>query len=157
MEIKQKIIIGSILEINIENEYYTYAQILDKSSCVFFDFKSPTRIDNFDFLASCPVLFILGIYNNVIKHGHWKIVGKFEIREDLKVRPLEFIQDALNPDKFEFYNPNTGEIFPAKKNEIKGLERASVWDSNHVEDRIRDYYNNVPCVWLEDDIKLFEK
>ena len=36
---RQKRTIGSILEINIENEYFTYAQILHEG-CVFFDYRS---------------------------------------------------------------------------------------------------------------------
>ena len=70
---------------------------------------------------------------------------------------MNFIQDALNPTNFELYNPNTGEIVPITKNEIIGLERAAVWDKNHVEDRVRDFYNNVPCVWLENDRELFNR
>jgi hypothetical protein len=69
---------------------------------------------------------------------------------------MQFIQDAIHPDRFEFYDPNTGESRPATKEKIKGLERASVWEANHIEDRIRDYYNGVPCVWLKDDIELFK-
>ncbi len=69
---------------------------------------------------------------------------------------MQFIQDAIHPDRFEFYDPNTGESRPATKEQIKGLERASVWEANHIEDRIRDHYNGIPCIWLQDDIELFK-
>ncbi|SDG74702.1 Immunity protein 26 [Flavobacterium omnivorum] len=153
---KQKITQGSILEINIENQYYTYAQILDKGGYVFFDYKSETRLTDFSVLEDKPILFIIGVYNDVITQGHWPIVGKMNIRQNLNSQPMQFIQDALHPDRFEFYNPNTGESTPATKEKVKGLERAAVWEANHVEDRIRDYYNGVPCIWLEDDLELFK-
>lgn len=153
---KQKIIQGSILEINIENQYYTYAQILDKGGYVFFDYKSEKRLTDFSVLEDKPILFIIGVYDDVIKQGHWSIVGKMNIRKNLNTQPMQFIQDALHPDRFEFYNPNTGESTPATREKVKGMERAAVWEANHVEDRIRDYYNGVPCIWLEDDLELFK-
>lgn len=61
----------------------------------------------------------------------------------------------MHPEYFELYDPNTGSTKPSTKEEVRGLERVSVWAQNHVEDRIRDYYNNVPCQWLQKDRELF--
>lgn len=154
---RQKITIGSVLEIPINGEYYIYAQILEKSNYAFFDFKFKEQLTDFNILNEKPILFIISIYSHIINKGEWLKVGKIDIREELEVLPMNFIQDVLNPNSFEFYNPNTGEIAPATKKEIIGLERAAVWDKNHVEDRIKDFYNKVPCVWLEEDRKLFNK
>ncbi|MNF99146.1 hypothetical protein D3C85_662870 [compost metagenome] len=154
---KQKITKGAILEINIDNNYYTYAQILGKAEYAFFDYKTVDPLKDFSILLDRPVLFITSVYNDVVNQGHWSKVGNLKLREDLKVQPMQFIQDSLHPDRFELYNPNTGESTPATKAEIKGLERAAVWEANHIEDRIRDYYNGVPCEWLKDDIELFKK
>lgn len=156
MNKKQRITIGAILEINIENRYYVYAQILHNSNCVFFDYKSSKPLDDFSNLGNVPVLFIIAIYNDVITKGHWLKVGKLAVRKEFEVLPFKFIQDFQNPEKFELYNPNNGAIIPSSKNEIRGLERAAVWDAIHVEDRIRDYYNGVPCLWLKDDFELFK-
>lgn len=68
---------------------------------------------------------------------------------------MQFILDALDQDSFELYNPNTGEILPAIKEEIKGLERAAVWEASHIEDRIRDHYNGESCIWLKEDREIF--
>jgi|688.fasta_scaffold221658_2 hypothetical protein len=156
MSKKQRITVGSILEIYIEKEYYTYAQILGKAGYAFFDYKTKDKLNDYSILLDKPILFITSVYNDVITQGHWLKVGSLEIRKDLQEQPMQFIQDAIHPDRFEFYDPNTGESRPATKEKIKGLERASVWEANHIEDRIRDYYNGVPCVWLKDDIELFK-
>jgi hypothetical protein len=156
MSKKQRITVGSILEIYIEKEYYTYAQILGKAGYAFFDYKTKDKLKDYSILLDKPILFITSVYNDVITQGHWLKVGTLEIREDLQEQPIQFIQDAIHSDMFEFYDPNTGESKPATKEQIKGLERASVWEANHIEDRIRDYYNGVPCVWLKDDIELFK-
>lgn len=153
---KQRITVGSILEINIENKYYVYAQILGKAGYAFFDFKTEDKLKDYSVLLEKPILFITNVYNGVITHGHWLKVGSIEIREDLKEQPLQFIQDALHLDIFQLYDPNSGEIKAATKEQIKGLERASVWEAKHIEDRIRDHYNGNPCIWLKDDLELFK-
>ena len=146
---RQKITIGSVLEINIENQYYVYAQILTKSECVFFNFRSEITISDLKLLDNSEVLFYLAIYNDVITKGKWLKVGKLPVRDNFKILPLNFIQDIQNTDNFELYNPNTGEIVKATREKCEGLEYAAVWEANHVEDRIRDYYLGVSNVWVE--------
>lgn len=148
--VRQRITEGSILEINIENQYYVYAQILTKGhGCAFFDYKTKEKLTDVSVLKTAPVLFIVAVYNDIITQGHWLKVGKLPIRENLSVLPMQFIQDIYNPEKFKLYNPNTGEITPTTRDNTIGLERAAVWDSHHVENRIRDYYLGVPNETVE--------
>ncbi len=156
---KQRITEGAILEINIDNQYYVYAQILKKGlGYAFFDYKAKEKLTDFQILNKCDVLFIVMVYNDVITQGKWLKVGKSSIREDLLIQPMKFIQDTIYPEKFELYNPNTGEIAPTTKEKVIGLERAAVWEANHIEDRIRDHYLGVPNVWLEQmSIKAIER
>ena len=145
---KQRITEGSILEINIENQYYVYAQILDGGTA-FFDFKSTEQLKDFSILEKSNILFIVAVYSYIINQGIWIKVGKLSIRNELKILPMKFIQDALNPNNFEFYNPNNGVITKATKEQCEGLEYAAVWSNNHIEDRIRDYYLGVPNIWVK--------
>jgi hypothetical protein len=151
---KQRIIVGSIVEISIDDKYYVYAQILKNGSYAFFDFRSEKQLQDYSILQEKPVLFIVGVYDYVIKKNIWRIVGRLPIRESLNILPLMYIYD-VHKDAYSLYDNNTGEITPCSKEEARGLERASVWGDNHIEDRIRDYYNNVPCIWLNDHYKLF--
>ena len=147
---KQRITEGAILEINIDNQYYVYAQILTKGlGYAFFDFKSEKKLKDLNLLQKANILFIIMVYNDIITKGVWVKVGKLPIRNDLLVQPMKYIQDNHNPNSFELYNPNTGEITKATREECEGLEYAAVWEANHVEDRIRDYYLGVPNLWVE--------
>lgn len=152
---RQRITLGAILEINIDNQYFAYAQILEEAGYVFFDYKSTKRLTDLSVLEKAPVLFMVAVYDNVVTQGHWLKVGKLEVREDLKVQPMQFIQDALHPENFELYDPNTGEITPSTKEECKGLESASVWEASHVEERIRDYYAGKVNRYVKDDLDVF--
>ncbi len=147
---KQRITTGAILEVNIEDQYYVYAQILRNGDGIaFFDYKTKDKLIDLSILEKCEILFIIVVYNDVITQGKWVKVGKLPIRKELEVLPMKFIQDNLNPNNFEHYNPNTGEITKATRAECEGLERSAVWEANHVEDRIRDYYLGVPNIWVE--------
>lgn len=145
---RQRIIPGSILEINSNDKYY-YAQILNSKGCAFFDSELDSPLEDYSSLNCKEVLFIVRVYDDVIKKGRWLKVGKMEIRSDLKVEPYKFIQDSLNPDNFELYNPNTGQITPSSRKEVEGLECAAVWEAEHVEDRLRDHFGGKPNVWVE--------
>ncbi|MGJ3234667.1 Imm26 family immunity protein [Marivirga sp.] len=153
---KQKITIGDIVEIKIESNFYCYAQILPNAGYAFFDIKSSSPIDNIEKLNDVPILFILSVYNDVITEGLWLKVGKLPIRDTLKQQPLQFIQDQLNPDKFELYNPNTGESKQAEKGDCKGLERASVWEAEEVEERLLDHFKGRKNRLVEEDRAVFE-
>ncbi|WP_281322744.1 Imm26 family immunity protein [Flavobacterium aestivum] len=157
MNKRQKITVGSILEINIDDRYYAYVQILDKGGYAFFDYKSEKHLTDLSILQEKPILFIVGVYEDVVKKGHWLKVGKLDIRQELEIQPMQFIQDAQHPDRFEFYNPNTGDITPTTKDKVKGLERAAVWDANHVEDRIRSHYEGTTSIWMKEDLELFKE
>ena len=154
---KQRIIPGAILEINVCGMYYCYAQIMNnKESYAFFDLKSKIRLTDLTILQCSPILFIIGVYDNVVTQGQWLKVGKLPIREELQVLPKEFIYHKFDKLQFELYDPNTGEDRPSTKEECRGLERCAVWDKHHVEDRLRDYYNGVPCIWLKEDYEIFK-
>lgn len=146
---KQRITKGSIHEINIDNVYNIYTQVLSNSEYAFFDFKTKDHLADLEVLENAPILFIIAVHKSAIAEGRWPKVGKLPIRNELTVLPMNFIQDSLNPSFFELYNPNTGEITPATKEECLGLESAAVWEANHVEDRIRDHYNGVTNASVE--------
>lgn len=145
---RQRRTLGSILEIDLENGYFGYAQIIN-DDIMFYDIYSDTKVSDLKLLEDRKPLFFLGVYDDVITKGRWKIVGKLPIKEENKIVPNKFIQDSLNPNSFELYNPNTGEIIPSKREEVEGLECAAVWEAEHVEDRLRDHYHGKSNVWVE--------
>ncbi|MBI2416886.1 MAG: immunity 26/phosphotriesterase HocA family protein [Ignavibacteriales bacterium] len=147
---------GAILEIKIDDEYYCYAQTLQASGTAFFDYHRKEKLKDISSIVNLPVLFIVAVYNDIITQGHWLKVGKLEIRDDLKVPPMEFIQDMHHPEKFELYDPNTGAIIPATKEECRGLEICAVWDQHHVEQRLSDYYAGRPNYLQEKYRKIVE-
>lgn len=153
---RQRYTIGAIVEMYIDNNYYVYGQLLPQLSIAVFDYKTADHLTDITKLQMVPVLFIVAIYPDIISKGIWPKIGKLDIRKDLQTLPMEFIYDVI-ADRFKLYNPNTGEITRATKNQCIHLERAAVWAQNHVEDRIRDHYAGVPNIWVEMERKVFNK
>src|ERR1700756_5553278 len=99
---------GAFIEIPLPNGKYSYGRILPKAGYAFYDIYSDKKITDVDDIKKCEVLFIVGVYKHAISKNLWKIIGKADIEDSLKIMPLEFIQDQLQPTYFETYNPNTG-------------------------------------------------
>jgi len=152
---RQRRTIGAVVEIDLGDGYYSYARILDYAGFAFYDIHSSQRIGNIEHITGKPILFILAVYNDVVTSGHWVKIGSEPLHPLLKLLPLQFIQDALRPERFKLYYPNSGTIISASKEDCKGLERCAVWDANHVEERLRDHFAGRPCKWLKEDLELF--
>jgi hypothetical protein len=135
----QKRILGSILNIDLGNGYHSYARILKNAEYAFYDIKTNIDIE-VDEIISKPILFILSVYDDVITNGRWEIVGEKPLESSFDALPMNYIQDPIDPNKFQIYDPNTGEMFDAQKEDCIGLGEAAVWDAEHVEERIRKYY-----------------
>ncbi|MBQ0030071.1 MAG: immunity 26/phosphotriesterase HocA family protein [Paludibacteraceae bacterium] len=147
--IKQRITKGAILEVTVNERYY-YAQILHCKNYVFFDYVSNERLYNFEILQDKLPLFFIGVYDDIITSGEWLKVGKLPIRKEFEIVPNQYIQHTGEKIEFEIYNPNTGVIVAATREQCIDLECCAVWDKKHVEERLDDYYNGKLNKWVED-------
>ena len=80
---------GSILEIHVHDEYYVYAQALQKDNIAYFDAKYSLPVQNILDIDTSKILFVLGSsVNDAIHTGRWRIVGKLPIKTELQRLPL---------------------------------------------------------------------
>lgn len=151
-EKKQREKEGAILKVPIDNHWHTYARIIVNKHHAFYDCKTDKDM-SIDEILKCPVLFILGVYRNAVTTGRWKIIGYYPLEDRFMEEPTFFMQDVLNPSNISIYN--RGISRPASAREVKDLERLAVWEAEHVESRLRDYYAGRPNIWV-DSLKLKE-
>jgi len=147
---RQRRIPDSIVKIELEDGYYGYAQILEKSM-VYFEMRTKNELRGklLEALLEVQILFFCSVYNDVITKDRWLKVGKLPIKTEFEVLPMKFIHDDLKLGFFELYDPNTGEITSSIYEKCKDLECAAVWEAEHVEDRLRDHYNGVENKWVK--------
>jgi hypothetical protein len=143
---RQRRTLGAIVQIPIGDGRNCYAQTLEEPEFAFFDLCARGTPD----LNAIPlrrVLFRVWVMNHAVTSGRWLKLGVAAISEDLTRPVSRFIQDALNPSQFEIVLG--GERRPATPEECVGIERAAVWEPEHVEDRLRDHYDGRPNKWVE--------
>lgn len=142
----QKYSVGGILKIPIGNDWHTYGQMIGDAAIAFFDAKTEKELSISEIVAR-PILFTVAVYSYAVTKFIWQKIGKAELSEALKIPQPMFIQDALNPNKFQIYL--AGEIRSATKEECQDLECCAVWEPEHIVERINDYYKDVPNKWVE--------
>ena len=146
---------GSVLKIDLGGGYHGYGRILEKASYAFYDIRTTDELQISE-IISHRILFIVAVYNYAVNSGRWLKIGKpINLESNLLVLPNKYIQDVINPKEFSIYEPNSGVISSAKKEDCIGLEVAAVWEAEHVEERLRNYFDGVSNRSMEADKKLF--
>jgi len=128
--------IGDIVKIPLGDGTHTYARVLRDASFAIYDSRVTEEVP-IEKVINRPVLFFVAVMDHAVKKGRWPIVGHFPLKDQLQPPPM-FIQEPLSKNTFSVYE--NGHIRPATREECIGLERASVWEPEHVEDRLRDHY-----------------
>lgn len=143
---KQKRTVGAVLTVPLGDGTTCYAITLPEADFAFLKVRTSDSLPPSD-ISERSVLFRVAVHKSAWADGRWLKVAKVELPEHLLSPQPRFIQDALNPEKFEIYIG--GSIRPASRSECESLERAAVWDPEHVESRLRDHYAGVPNQWVE--------
>jgi hypothetical protein len=143
---RQKRTVGAVVKIPFNGKWFTYGQILDDAEVVIFDARTDCEL-SMDEITNQPIICRVAVSNHAITKGRWLKVGKYPISEELKKPIPKYIQDILQPDRFEIYCD--GMIRPSTREECIGLERAAVWEPEHVEERIRDHYSGKQNRWTD--------
>ncbi|MDN3649150.1 immunity 26/phosphotriesterase HocA family protein [Reinekea marina] len=129
----------------LEDGSLSFGRVLNEPLMAFYDCKSENVLDVND-VISRPILFRIWVMNNAIESGRWQVLGNIPLDLELEETPRFFKQNSLSKKLSIYFE---GEETPATKEECQGLERAAVWDPEHVEDRLRDYFAGVPNQWVE--------
>jgi hypothetical protein len=127
---------GDIFEIKLEDGKVAFAQALTSPEFAFFE---ELPID----ISSSP-LFRLWVHNSAVKE--WTKIGNKELSAELEAEIPRFKQDPIN-GSLSIYIKETES--PATYEEIQGLECAAVWEGNHINDRLSDYFAGRKNKWVE--------
>ncbi len=143
----QKRTVGDVVRIDLGDGFHTYARVLEKALFAFYDdhVRKALPIER---IITLPILFQIPVMRHAITNMRWVIVGNTTLDKSLLNPPLFLMQDILRKGRVRIYEQG-GTIRPATKRECIGLERAAVWEPNHVEDRLCDHYAGRKNKWVE--------
>lgn len=141
---------GDVIAIDLGNLGYGYGRVLKSSLLAFYDVVTKNLEQDLSAITSHSVLFKLFVMRYAFKSEKWHIIGNIELNDDLKQRVYFFKQDIIDHSISIYYEEGIDGIeIPATYEDVKDLERLAIWDPEHVESRLRDYFNGVPNVWVE--------
>jgi Immunity protein 26 len=135
---------GDVVSIPLPDGLHAYARVLPDATFAFYDSRTSEDLPVSE-VISRPILFFLAVMDHAIKAGRWPIVGHLPLEEGLNPPP-RFIQNSLDKKSFSIYE--NGQIRPATRSQCRGLERAAVWEPEHVEERLLDHYAGRRNKWI---------
>ena len=142
----QRRTVGAVLSVPLSSQKLCFAITLAEADFAFYGPEVKTDATS-ERLFAHPVLFRVAVHKSAWATGRWSKVAKLSLPPQLLAPEPKFIQDALDPRKFQLYVG--GEIRPATRMECEGLERAAVWEPEQVEQRLEAHLAGVPNAWLE--------
>ncbi|WP_444921815.1 immunity 26/phosphotriesterase HocA family protein [Microbulbifer sp. CnH-101-G] len=145
MAIKHKA--GSVVKIELESGEFCFAHVLKDPLIAFYDLKVK-EIPPINVVINSSILFKVWVMKYAVTSGRWPIIGQSPLTEDLRAPVTFFKQSPMNGNLFLYRNSEIQDG-PVSAGDCEGLERAAVWDPEHIEDRLRDHFLGVPNKWME--------
>ena len=128
---------GDVFEIPLPNGKFAYGRVYDDAGVGIYSQVSE-KPDNPP-IGSREFMFNVGMYEDILKTGEWKIVGSDPFLDgESEFPPPSYIKDVISGE-FSIYH--RGEITDSSEEECRGLEETAVWDSHHIIERIMNRLN----------------
>jgi len=148
--LKQKWIPGTIVEIDLMDGTYTYAQVLEDPLVAFFNIlrQEDEPRPSIEKILKSKLLFRISVYDAAIRND-WLRIGKAPFDPKNNSHPDEYTIDSETGD-ITLWKSEWGKVL-GNEEDIQGLEYFSVWEPGAVEQRLRDHFAGRPCWYLEQD------
>ena len=141
---------GDVYCIDLGDSVYGYCIALLSPIAGFYDLRTTNLEQDLDFITSHPILFKVPIMKYSYKSDDWHYIGNVELNNDLRKTVYFFKQDPINQSiSICYVDADKYTEIPATYEDVKDLERAAVWEPEHVEERLRDHFNGVPNISVE--------
>jgi hypothetical protein len=137
---------GDVVLIDLGDGASAFARVLEEPLMAFYGarYEGAPRLNE---TVVAPVIFKVCVMNHAVTSGRWRVVGHVPLTEDLLDPPVFFKQDPVTG--LLSTTTDGSDESPASLEEVVNLERAAVWDPEHVEDRLRDHFAGRTNKWVE--------
>jgi hypothetical protein len=140
--------VGDIVAIPLGEGRMAFGLVLEEPLMAFFDYSlKEGAVPIADEIIGAPVAFKIWVMNHPITEGLWPVIGHASVPAKLREQPWFFKHDVI-AGRLTITKTGAEEVTP-KAGEIEGLERAAVWEPEHVTDRLRDHFAGRPNKWVE--------
>jgi hypothetical protein len=125
---------------------FGYGVVLEEPLVAFVDHHDAGGNVDVRVMATKARAFRIWVHNIPMSKGLWPVIGHIEpTAEDRE--PVTFFKK--DPLKGTFSLVVGGQATPATLEQCQGVERAAVWEAQHVVDRLVDHFAGRPNRWVE--------
>lgn len=145
---RQKRTVGDLVQIQRPSGGVAFGYVLEQPLVAFFDHDATSVPDDPSQLLGEKIAFALWVMDSAVTSGRWKVLGNFPATDALRqLKPWFFKLDPISK-KLSRTQDGSREV-AAQPGECRELERAAVWDPEHVEERLDDHFAGRPNKWVE--------
>ena len=131
---------GTIVRIDLGDGTHTYGRELVHPYLAVYDVHTTDALGAAD-VISCSPLFFVAVFDAAM--NRWEKVGHVPLQARELPIPEQFNQDPVDPTECRIVDSEGNERW-VTIDECEGLEAATTWDSDEVEQRVRDHYAGTP-------------
>ncbi len=132
---------GTFLRIPLSDGTFAYGRQLEEPHTAFYNYRTQEPSDDLDTIEKKPVLFRQAV--RVLGSDKWEAIGIRKLEGEVTEPVIAFHQEIGDYRKCTIFD-NLGNERVATPEECIGLERASVWDAHHIEQRLLDTFEGRP-------------
>lgn len=145
----KKLAQGDVVTIDLGNGLHSYAQLSSSPLVVFFDGQTTKEIPLLE-IIELPVAFKIFVSSADFKSGRWQVVGRVPVTPEHLRHPLMYKQDAISGRLSVYHETDFGDDYEKESllSDCRHLECAAVWEVDHIESRLRDYFAGVENNWV---------
>lgn len=141
---------GTFLRIPLADGSLGYGRVLEPPYSAFYNYRTTGPDSDLDRIASKPILFKITARHLALKS--WEAIGWRELEQHMTQPVVFFHQDVGDFRRCTIWD-SAGNKRAAKPQDCIGLERAAVWEQQHVEERLLDIFMGRPNV-TEEHLKV---
>lgn len=132
---------GAFVLIMLEDGTYSYGRVRNDALVSFYNYNTLEPVYDLELISSQPIIFSIWVHKSAFKK--WEYIGKLPLTEDLAKGIKRFRQNIADHTKCLILDEE-GYERKATQEECINLERSSVWEAEHVEERILDSIKGKP-------------
>lgn len=141
--------LGDLYSVELPNGKFGFCRVIEEDYLQFFAYKSDQA--QFDDSLINEVAFSVPLYNSNYKDSRLTFLKNIPFTNASEsLPPKTYMYDPVF-EKYSIYQ--NGQIIPASKSDCEGLEPASVWELDHVIDRLLGKTDWVGVMKLNDQRK----
>ncbi len=139
--------VGDVVSVPLGDGTIGFGRVLKGALFAFYDLRD-SEVPSLEKIVSSKIAFKVWVMNYAVTSGDWPVLGNVPLEPELVIEPLFFKKDSITK-ALRTYRDSTQEEVSATREECEMLERASVWNPEHVVERLNAHFAGRRSIWVE--------